>query len=68
MRCRGAGKGVAAGLLGTTKRSDGRLQATYGGKPVYYYGGDSPGNIRCQAVGEFGGGWYVVKPSGKPVL
>jgi len=64
----GAGQGVSAGLIGTTKRSDGRLQATYAGKPLYYYVSDSPGNILCQDVEEFGGHWYVVKSSGKPVL
>jgi predicted lipoprotein with Yx(FWY)xxD motif len=62
-----AANGVSPGLIGTTKRSDGRLQATYAGRPLYYYVSDSPGNIRCQDVEEFGGRWYVVKPSGKPV-
>ncbi|MGZ5333201.1 MAG: COG4315 family predicted lipoprotein [Solirubrobacterales bacterium] len=64
----GAGSGVTAAKLGTTKRDDGRLQATYAGKPLYYYVSDSPGSILCQDVEEFGGRWYVIKPSGKPVL
>jgi predicted lipoprotein with Yx(FWY)xxD motif len=63
----GAGSGVTAVKLGTTKRSDGRLQATYAGKPLYYYVTDSPGNILCQDVEEFGGRWLVIKASGKPV-
>ncbi|HWM56009.1 MAG TPA: hypothetical protein VNO20_11540 [Solirubrobacterales bacterium] len=62
-----AGKGVRANLLGTTKRTNGRLQVTYAGQPLYYYVDDSPGTILCQNVAEFGGLWLVVKPSGSPV-
>lgn len=62
-----AGNGVKAGLLGTTKRKNGKLQVTYAGQPLYYYVDDSPGNILCQNVDEFGGLWLVVKPSGRPV-
>src|SRR5947208_14699892 len=32
-----AGAGVKASLLGTTKRVGGKIQATYGGRPLYYY-------------------------------
>lgn len=62
-----AGKGAKQKLLGTTKRRSGRLQVTYAGHPLYYYKDDTPGNILCQNVDEFGGLWLVVKPSGKPV-
>lgn len=62
-----AGKGAKQRLLGTTKRRDGRLQVTYAGHPLYYYKDDTPGNILCQNVDEFGGLWLVVKPSGEPV-
>lgn len=62
-----AGNGVKAGLLGTTKRKNGKLQVTYDGQPLYYYVDDSPGNILCQNVDEFGGLWLVVKPNGSPV-
>lgn len=62
-----AGKGLKARLLGTTRRKNGKLQATYAGHPLYYYVDDSPGNILCQNVSEFGGLWLVVKPSGEPV-
>ena len=62
-----AGKGAKQSLLGTTKRRDGKLQVTYAGHPLYYYKDDSPGNILCQNVDEFGGLWLVVKPNGKPV-
>ena len=49
-------------LLGTTRRSDGKLQVTYAGRPLYYYVGDrKPGRILCQNVSEFGGLWLVVR-------
>ena len=63
------GKPVAAGaeqgLLGTTRRADGRLQVTYAGHPLYYYVSDSPGTILCHDVVEFGGTWLVVNPDGQ---
>ena len=63
-----AGRGVRSGLIGTTRRSDGRLQATYRGRPLYYYVGDRrPGQILCQDVEEFGGHWYVIRPRGTAV-
>lgn len=62
-----AGKGAKAKLLGTTKRRNGKLQVTYAGHPLYYYKDDTPGNILCQNVDEFGGLWLVVKPNGEPV-
>ena len=53
------------GLVGTVRRTDGRLQVTYAGRPLYHYVGDlRPGQVLCQGVTEFGGGWYVVAPSG----
>ena len=63
-----AARGAKASLLGTTRRSDGKLQATYGGRPLYYYVGDtSPGIVLCQNVPEFGGTWLVLRASGKLV-
>ena len=53
-------------LLGTTKRRDGRLQATYRGQPVYLYVDDSPGKVLCHNVSEFGGLWLVIRPNGRP--
>jgi predicted lipoprotein with Yx(FWY)xxD motif len=56
---------VNGGLVGTTRRADGRLQVTYAGHPLYYHVGDRrPGQVLCQGVTEYGGGWYVVAPSG----
>jgi predicted lipoprotein with Yx(FWY)xxD motif len=62
-----AGKGISASALGTRKRADGTLQVTYKGQPLYYYVGDKPGVILCQAATEYGGDWLVVAPSGKAI-
>ena len=62
-----AGHGVRASLLGTTRRRGGARQLTYAGQPLYYYVGDGRGEIKCQAVAEFGGTWLVVAPSGRAV-
>jgi predicted lipoprotein with Yx(FWY)xxD motif len=63
-----AGRGARPGLIATTRRSDGRLQTTYAGHPVYFYEGDNePGEVLCQAVNEFGGYWYVLRATGKAV-
>src|SRR5689334_11188958 len=63
-----AGAGAKQSLVGTTKRRDGRFQATYGGRPLYYYVGDKrPGQVLCQNVPEFGGTWLVVRPTGRLV-
>ena len=60
-----AGGRTKASLIGTVRRAGGRLQATYAGRPLYYYVGDrKPGQILCQGVPEFGGYWRVVRTSG----
>lgn len=57
-----AGTGIPSGALGTTTRSDGTLQVTYKGMPLYTYAADtSAGQTSGQGVG---GTWYVVSPSG----
>jgi predicted lipoprotein with Yx(FWY)xxD motif len=58
------GPGLTAQLLGTTRRKDGTTQVTYGGHPLYYYSGDPPGKIMCQAANMHGGFWYVVNADG----
>ena len=63
-----AGAGAGAARLGTVKRADGSLQATYAGRPLYSYVGDKkPGQILCQNVTEFGGVWRVVRANGRLV-
>ena len=61
-----AGNGVRTHLLGTIRRSDGRLQVTYNGRPLYFYEHEGPGEIRCHNVDLNGGLWWVVTPRGKP--
>src|SRR5262249_46898490 len=64
----GAGPGVRSGLIGISVRADGRRQATYRGRPLYYYVGDrKPGQVLCQNVTEFGGTWLVMRASGRLV-
>jgi len=60
-----AGAGVKASLLGTSKRSDGTLEVTYAGHPLYYFEGDtSAGQTTGQGSGSFGAPWWVVSPAG----
>jgi predicted lipoprotein with Yx(FWY)xxD motif len=59
--------GVNDDLLGTTERRDGRLQATYDGRPLYYYVDEPAGQVLCHNVDEFGGLWLAIQPDGQPV-
>jgi predicted lipoprotein with Yx(FWY)xxD motif len=62
-----AGRGVRQGLLGTTRRRDGRRQVTYGGHPLYFYAHEGRDQVLCQNVEEFGGVWLVVSPNGSAI-
>ena len=63
-----AGTGVKAKLLGTTKRKNGKLQATYKGHPLYLFSLDKgAGQISGQGLNFFGGKWYVVSAAGKAI-
>lgn len=54
-----AGEGVG-GALGTTDRTDGTVQVTYNGTPLYYFGGDSaPGDTNGEGLN---GVWFLAKP------
>ena len=60
-----AGDGVNASLLGTTTRTDGKLQVTYNGWPLYYWIKDTKaGNTSGQDVG---GVWFLVSPLGEMI-
>ena len=62
-----AGSGVRKGLLGTTKRRDGRSQVTYAGRPLYFYDHEDPGQVLCHNVDLNGGLWWVVGADGEPL-
>ncbi len=63
-----AGNGAAASLLGTTSRTDGKTQVTYGGHPLYYYINDTqPGQVSGEGLNQFGAGWDVLSPQGNKI-
>jgi len=63
-----AGTGVQASLLGTTTRTDGKVEVTYAGHPLYYFIKDkAPGDVTGQAINGFGALWWVVYPSGAAI-
>jgi predicted lipoprotein with Yx(FWY)xxD motif len=63
-----AAGGAKASLLGTTKRSDGTLEVTYDGHPLYYFAGDAKaGQTSGQGSDAFGADWWVVAPNGKAI-
>jgi predicted lipoprotein with Yx(FWY)xxD motif len=55
-----AGAGAQTSLLSTSKQANGNTQVTYGGRPLYYFAGDTNG----QGVG---GVWFVVRSDGNLV-
>jgi predicted lipoprotein with Yx(FWY)xxD motif len=60
--------GARARLLGTSRRSDGRMQVTYAGHPLYYFVQDSkPGQTKGEGLTGFGGRWDPVSASGTAV-
>jgi predicted lipoprotein with Yx(FWY)xxD motif len=61
-----AASGVSLmGSLGTIKRSNGQLQATYDGHPLYTYKGDTgSGQVNGNGINTSGGLWWAMTPSG----
>jgi len=58
--------GASASKLGTTKRSDGTIQVTYAGHPLYTYVADTkPGDAKGNDFSSFGGQWYALKANGE---
>ncbi len=56
-----AGEGVT-GVLATFARSDGTMQVTYDGRPLYYFVGDTAaGDVTGQGTG---GVWFVAAADG----
>jgi predicted lipoprotein with Yx(FWY)xxD motif len=58
--------GVQASKLGTTKRSDGTMQVTYAGWPLYTFVEDKkPGEDNGTDVKAFGASWYPLHANGE---
>jgi predicted lipoprotein with Yx(FWY)xxD motif len=60
--------GVKATLLGTTKRTDGRVQVTYNHHPLYAFTKDTrKGQTSGEEVDAFGAEWYAISAAGAKV-
>jgi predicted lipoprotein with Yx(FWY)xxD motif len=60
-----AGPGAKAALLGTANRTDGSIQVTYAGHPLYYFiGSKKPGMTDGQGVSAFAARWDAVRQTG----
>ncbi len=60
-----AGNGVDGDLLGTAERSDGSVQVTYNGWPLYYFATDAAaGDTNGQGIKDV---WYVIGPDGEAI-
>ena len=59
------GDGLDESLLGTTTRTNGDVQATYNGWPLYYFAGDAAaGDVNGQSLN---GVWWVIEAAGEPI-
>ena len=60
--------GAKASLIGTTRRSDGRMQVTYNHHPLYTFAKDTKkGQTNGEGINGFGANWYVVSPAGAKI-
>ena len=63
-----AGTGADASLLGTTTRTDGKVEVTYAGHPLYYFVKDKvAGDVTGQGINGFGALWWVMSPAGAAI-
>jgi predicted lipoprotein with Yx(FWY)xxD motif len=63
-----AGTGADTTLLGTTTRTDGKIEVTYAGHPLYYFVQDkASGDVTGQGINGFGGLWWVMSASGAAI-
>ena len=63
------GTGLRASMVGTTKRTDGKLQVTYSGHPLYFFAKDKKsGDVRGEGIVHFGGTWWLVSAAGKALI
>jgi predicted lipoprotein with Yx(FWY)xxD motif len=59
------GSGLDASKFGTTTRTDGTVQVTYNGWPLYYFAKDKqPDDVMGQGVGSV---WYLVSTTGDAI-
>ncbi|MGB5760077.1 MAG: hypothetical protein WBM50_24395 [Acidimicrobiales bacterium] len=59
------GDGLDASLLGTTERTNGDVQATYNGWPLYYFANDAAvGDTNGQGLNDV---WYVLDATGTAI-
>jgi predicted lipoprotein with Yx(FWY)xxD motif len=60
---------VKASLLGRIRRSDGRMQVTYRGHPLYTFSLDKrAGQTNGEGLDDFGAHWYAVSAAGSKVV
>ena len=63
------GSGIKASLVGTMRRSDGRLQVTYNKHPLYTFALDKQaGQVNGEGSSNFGAKWYAVSAGGTAVV
>ena len=59
---------MRSGLLGTTRRSDGRLQVTYNHHPLYTFVKDTrKGDTTGEGLNVYGAEWYALSRAGAKV-
>lgn len=60
--------GASSKLVGSITRGNGQKQVTYDGHPLYTFSSDTgPHQTNGEGINAFGGYWYVISPSGKPI-